>query len=88
MAVKHGRVTVGTSVTVVLDATGDALSGIVRVPSGGVAVFLGDAAVATGDGYELPPGEALSLDLDRGERAYGVVATGSQEVHTLRNREE
>ena len=85
MTVKATRVTVGTSPTKINSKPADGLSG-----SGGQArnrgaasVFVGGSDVTTTDGYEVEAGDVLSFDLDQGENIYGIVASGTCEMHVL-----
>ena len=83
MAVVGVRVTVADSATLI--ATGDVAGTrvVLRAPSGGVTVSLGGSNVTTSNGFNLTAGEPLSIDLDSGEKLYGVVASSTQVVHTL-----
>lgn len=57
----------------------------VRVPSGaGSSVFLGGADVTSTDGFEIAPGDSLTIDVDPGDSLYGVcAATQSATIHVL-----
>lgn len=85
MAATATRITVSTTATLL--ATGDVAgtSILLRVPAGGVTVSLGESDVTTSSGFDLTAGETLSIDLDVDEELYGIVATGTQSVHTLAN---
>jgi hypothetical protein len=62
---------------------------IVKVPAGGVTVYLGGAAVtadttAGTGGFPLAAGDSLAITSAEGEALYGIVATGTQSVNVLR----
>lgn len=53
---------------------------------GSVAVFIGGSAVTTGTGFQLDPGETVTLDTSgtgAGVATYGITASGSSAVHVL-----
>ena len=53
---------------------------------GSVAVFVGGPAVTSATGYQLDPGEALSLDTGgtgAGVATYAITASSSSTVHVL-----
>lgn len=85
MAIKHARVTVGTTATL-LD-TFDMLdgSGTVSIQNlGTVSVYIGGPGVTTTSyGYELKANSSLSIDMKIPETVYGVVATGTATVNVL-----
>lgn len=52
------------------------------------SVFLGGERVTPVDGYELRPGESLSLSLESGEILYGIVTIATElRVDVLQARE-
>lgn len=85
MAVAAAQVSVGTSATVLNAVDADPQSVLVRSPSAATtSVYVGPSTVTTGNGFELPAGGSLSMDLAAGEQLYGIVASGTQTVHVLR----
>lgn len=53
---------------------------------GSVAVYVGGVGVTTANGYQLDPGEWVSLDTSgtgAGVATYAVTASGSSTVHVL-----
>lgn len=87
MAVSHQRVTVGTTATqLTSDADGrDGQTISIQVPSGGATVFLGGAGVTTASyGFELLAGISFSVELQQGEKVFGVVASSTQTVNVFR----
>lgn len=96
MTVKSSVVTVGVTATPLHVPTPDAIAGAtvgVKVPAAGATVFVGGADVTTANGWPLPAGESLFIDVDTGDSkyvggptedvVYGVVASGSQAVNVL-----
>lgn len=86
MAVQHAQVTVGVAATALnVGAKADNMVGksIVARNRGTASVFLGDATVTTGTGFELGVGESVTLDLADGEVVYGIAAA-NQRVDVLR----
>lgn len=87
MAVEGERVTVGTSATLLSKAESDLVRGSrvkIKVPAALSAIEVGGSGVTAGAGYELPSGEDMTLVLDPGEEIYGIVSSGTVEVHVLR----
>lgn len=87
MAVSHQRVTVGTTATqLTSDADGrDGQTISIQVPSGGATVFLGGAGVTTASyGFELLAGVSFAVELQQGEKVFGVVASSTQTVNVFR----
>jgi hypothetical protein len=99
MTVQATSVTVATTATalnvaepsVVLNGLGvvmqrnDAMvTVLLRVPAGGVTVYVGGADVTTATGYPVAAGDALALDLAENEVVYGVVASSTQAVNVIR----
>ncbi len=56
---------------------------VVRNRSSTIAVHLGGPTVADTTGFQLDPGESVSLDLPRGEILYGITGSSTAVVHTL-----
>lgn len=53
---------------------------------GSVAVFIGGSAVTTATGFQLDPGESVSLDTGgtgAGVATYAITASGSAAIHVL-----
>lgn len=86
MAVIGLRVAVANVPTLVVAADPDGSSVLVRNADAAAAVDLGGPTVATGAGFSLGAGAAVSLDLAPNEKLYGVTASGSITVHVLENR--
>lgn len=85
MAVKGSQVTVTTSATALETAlAGQGASVLVR-NRGSVAVYIGSSAVTTATGYQLDPGEAVSLEADDQNplSVYGITAAVSAVCHVL-----
>lgn len=84
MAVEAGRVTVGTTPTVIRNV-GDAPTRLVLKNAGAASVFIGGSTVATTDGFELAAGATLTLDAsqDSSDDVYAIVATAGPIVHFL-----
>lgn len=84
--IKHARVTVGTTATL-LD-TYQAFSPpalLILQNTGSVSVYLGDSTVSTTSyGYELKAGTEVKIDrFALSEQIYGVVSVGTNIVNTL-----
>ncbi|HLX21639.1 MAG TPA: hypothetical protein VKR23_15950 [Gaiellaceae bacterium] len=77
------RVTVASTATLIYTAppgfTGRVL---VRNPSA-VSVYVGSASVTTTTGFEIAAGDALGINVVPADTLYGIVATGTQVVHTI-----
>ncbi len=95
MAIVASRPTVRTAPTLIAQnatpddgpASGEAqsFSTIVKNVTGTGSVFLGGPDVTTLTGYEWTTADRpLSLDLEPGEKLYGIVAVAEQTVHVLR----
>lgn len=86
MAFIGRRVTVTTDPTLLNSVDADQRGGssiLVRVPVGGTTVDLGGPAVVAGAGFPLGAGDAMPADAHAGDRLYGIVAAGTQEVYVL-----
>lgn len=87
MAVRHERVTVGTTATQ-LSGNNVGRSGqtvLVQVPAGGADVYIGGTGVTTTSfGYLVSAGSAFAIDLQFDEKIFGVVAASTQVVNVLR----
>jgi len=86
MAIRHKRVSVGTTATalqVLADDDESVVSVAVQNPSA-VSVFLGGPSVSTTDyGYELAAGKEVGLDVRANVPLYAVIASGTQTVNVL-----
>lgn len=82
MAVQAAQVTVGTSATS-LTASGVAGARAIIRNAGSTSVFLGPSDVTTTTGYELATGESVEFALTSGSELFGIVATGTEDVHVL-----
>lgn len=81
--IRNSQVTVGT--TPVLIATGlvGAFHCYLHSPTGGNAVFIGDADVTSSNGFELPKNEMHEVWLPEADKLYAVVASGTQVLFVL-----
>lgn len=86
MAVDAAQVSVGTTETELTGAQTDTVAGqsLVAINKGAASVFLGGTGVTTTTGFELAAGESVNVDVNQGEKLFGIVATGTQTVHVLR----
>lgn len=89
MAIKTARVTVGTSATNLTpspDAGGSAWaqSVMIRNSSDATSLLVGGSDVTASTGFEVPPGETFTADLEA-DALFGVVASGSVVVHVLQS---
>ena len=82
-------VSVSTTATQIIGTSATRTSGAIKVPTGGVAVFIGGATVTTANGFPLYAGETMTLSPSYpsdplGTKAvFGIVATGTQDVRIL-----
>lgn len=87
MTVAAAQVSVTSSATALETSTLTAQGASVLIRNrGAVAVYLGASNVAANTGYQLDPGEAVSLDA-AGKfvlGVYGITASGSATCHVLR----
>lgn len=86
MAFVGTRVTVTDTATALESAvTSEGVSVLIR-NRGSVAVYIGGSAVTTSTGYQLDPGEAITVEADEVNPlgAYGIVASGTAVCHILR----
>lgn len=87
MAISHQRVSIGTSAIQVSSnyAGKDGQTVLVQNPSGGATVYLGGEGVTTtAYGFELAAGAAFAIEIQDGEKLYGVVASSTQTVNVIR----
>lgn len=79
--------TVTTSATALdVDDTSNSSRSVLLRNRGSVAVYIGGSTVTSGTGYQLDPGESVSLDTagtGAGVATYGITASGSSTVHVL-----
>lgn len=78
------QTTVGTSASK-LSVADDNTSGesvVVRNRHATASIYLGGSAVTTANGFEVLPGESVTLEL-RGDEVYAVAAVASVPVHVL-----
>lgn len=85
MSIATRQVSVTTSATRLDDSSNPPLRyGVLVRNRGTAAVYVGTAAVAAGTGYQLDPGEAVSMDLTTFDGGlYGIAASGSHTCHVL-----
>lgn len=87
MPIIAGRVTVTASVTLILNPLNGSVTGpitaIVKNP-GPSSVYLGGETVTAATGFELATGGTVDVELIAGDLLYGVTASGSQELQTIR----
>jgi hypothetical protein len=87
MAITHQRVSVGTTATQISSnyAGKDGQTVSVQNPTGGATVYLGGEGVTTtAYGVELAAGAAFTIEMQDGEKLYGVVAASTQTVNVIR----
>jgi hypothetical protein len=87
MAISHERVSIGTTATQVSSnyAGKDGQTVSVQNPSGGATVYLGGTGVTTTSyGFALAGGTDFSVEMQDGEKLYGVVASSTQTVNVFR----
>ncbi len=83
MAFSSAQTSVGTTATLLNSVQGVESDALVKVPSGGVTVFVGGSDVSTTNGFGIDPGETIPVGPLRYDELYGVVASGTQTVHVL-----
>ena len=77
------QVSVGTTATVLVDATGFDQTVWLHNSGGGI-VYLGDSGVTTSNGYKLDNGDKMQLLVGDHEGLYGVTASGTNTVGVLK----
>lgn len=84
MAAKGHRVVITDEPTRISSPTSDQFPGqavTVLNPAGsGVTIDLGDVDVASGSGFELPPGSEKPMTIDPREAVFGVCPAGQQVI--------
>jgi len=78
MSLVHGRVTIGTSPTLITTGTVGASWVTLHAPAGGNTVYIGDATITSSDGMELPKGSLNTIWLAETDKLYGIVASSTQ----------
>jgi len=87
MAISHQRVSIGTTATQISSdfAGKDGQTVSVQNPTGGATVYLGGEGVTTSAyGFALGEGTTFSIEMQDGEKLYGVVASSTQTVNVIR----
>jgi hypothetical protein len=87
MAITHERVSIGITPTQVSSNFGgkDGQTVSVQNPAGGATVYLGgDGVTTTSYGYALVAGSDFSVEMQDGEKLFGVVASSTQTVNVIR----
>jgi hypothetical protein len=87
MAISHERVSIGTTATQISanSAGRDGQTVSVQNPAAGATVYLGGAGVTTTSyGFALAGGTDMAVEMQDGEKLYGVVASSTQTVNVLR----
>ena len=88
MAVLHERVTVGTTATLLAEASSnrDGMNVMIQSAKGGsTEVYVGGTGVTTTSyGHLIDPDEHFDVHLAAGEKLYGIVTAGTQVVNVLK----
>jgi hypothetical protein len=87
MAILHERVSIGITPTQVSSnfAGKDGQTVSVQNPTGGATVYLGGEGVTTTSyGFELVEDVTFTIEMQNGEKLYGVVASSTQTVNVIR----
>ena len=87
MAITHERVSVGTTATQISSnyAGKDGQAVSVQNTAAGANVYIGGEGVTTTSyGYSLAGGTDMMVEMQDGEKLYGVVASSTQTVNVLR----
>ena len=87
MAITHERVSIGTTATQISSnyAGKDGQTVSVQVPAAGATVYIGGEGVTTTSyGFALTGGTDMAVEMQDGEKLYGVVASSTQTVNVLR----
>ncbi|WP_416902752.1 hypothetical protein [Micromonospora echinospora] len=84
MPVSPRRVPVGTTIARLDSADVGQMVSLVARNRGTVAVYVGGRMVSTTTGFQLDPGETITLDLRPTDGGlYAITASGSAECHVL-----
>jgi hypothetical protein len=87
MAITHERISVGTTATQISSnyAGKDGQTVSVQNPAAGATVYIGGEGVTTTSyGFALTGGTDMAVEMQDGEKLYGVVASSTQTVNVLR----
>lgn len=82
-SVINSQVTVGTTAVVIATGLTGASHVYLHSPTGGNAVFIGDSAVTSANGFELPKNEMHEVWLPESDKLYAVVASSTQTLFVL-----
>lgn len=85
MTIATAQVTVAATATAIVAAVDTPTLVSVHVPSGGATVFIGGAAVSTTTGLHVAAATTRDIELWPGDALYGIVASSTQVVSTLRS---
>lgn len=81
--IRNSQVTVGTTPVLIATELVGASYVYLHSPTGGNAVFIGDADVTSSNGFELPKNEMHEVWLPEADKLYAVVASGTQVLFVL-----
>lgn len=85
MAISGTRVTVGSAATALFTADSDASHVTLRSRAAATNIDIGGPTVAVGAGFELQPGDSLTVPLTVGEVLYAIHATGGARLDVIRS---
>jgi hypothetical protein len=85
MTVSSSAVSVTTTATVLNTSETDQIPrySVAVYNSSAVTVYVGGSAVTTSTGFPVAAAGSFSVDLDKGEGLWGIVATGTASVIVL-----
>lgn len=83
MSVAHATKTVTTTAGRLDSADQSAGASVAVKNVGSVTVYVGGPGVTTAAGYPVAAGEAVSMDVGKGDEVYGIVGSGTCEVRVL-----
>jgi hypothetical protein len=87
MAIVSAQVAVSTTAAELTSglttAAGDSQSIAVQAPAAAI-LYVGPAGVTSTTGFPIAAGQTIALDLEYGERLYGILATGTGTAFTIR----
>lgn len=87
MAIASAQISVGTTAELLSTTERDSRSGsalAVQNTDATADLYIGAADVTTATGFKVPAGTTVTLDVEPGESLYGIVASGTVDVHVLR----
>jgi len=87
MAITHARIAIGITPTQISSSFGgrDGQAVLVQNPSNGATVYLGGEGVTTtAYGFQLDAGSNFTIEMQNGEKLFGVVASSTQTVNVIR----